>query len=196
MIARISSLSFAALLMAGGVALAQPQPGQGGPTMQQQERGPGMMQQGGPGAGAEADDERDRRDGRRGDRQRGMRGMERMHGMMHHRMGRHHGMRGEGRHGGMGGMRGHQMMRAQMMRTMIILMDTDGDGALSLEEVQAVTGRFFQAMDADDSGALTAEEIRGFYMGGALPGLQEAEDGEDETDDTGEPDDDRAGGNQ
>ena len=47
-------------------------------------------------------------------------------GLMAHRMGR---------------MMGHRMnMRGPMMRMMFIMMDTDGDGALSLEEVQALHG--------------------------------------------------------
>lgn len=178
---KLLSVSLAALLTAGGFAAAQAQQGpqgQGGPMMQQGEpiERPDQAETG-------AEDEQDR--------SMGMRGMERMHrmmeGMMQDRMGRdggmrgmsdrHHGMRGKGYHRGMHGMRGHRMERAQMLRTMIILMDTDGDGALSLDEIQAVTERFFNAMDADDSGGLAVDEIRAFYMGGTLRGM-----GQDEAD--------------
>jgi Ca2+-binding EF-hand superfamily protein len=51
------------------------------------------------------------------------------------------------------------------MRMMLIVMDTDGDGALSLEEVQAVHARMFAAMDADDDGSVTPEEMEGFMHG-------------------------------
>jgi hypothetical protein len=60
----------------------------------------------------------------------------------------------------------HRMMRhdarhAAMMRLIFILMDTDGDGALSLDEVQSVAERIFNAIDADDDGQVTLDEIRG-----------------------------------
>jgi EF hand domain-containing protein len=69
------------------------------------------------------------------------------------------GMDGMMRHGRMGhGMR----MRGPMMRMIFIMMDTDGDGALSLEEVQAVHARLFKAIDADKNGKVTLEEIQQF----------------------------------
>ena len=68
-----------------------------------------------------------------------------------------HGMRGHG-------MRGHGMMR---MRVMMILMDTDGDGALSLEEVQTAHARIFKAIDADKDGKVTLEETQMFFRGGS-----------------------------
>jgi hypothetical protein len=52
-----------------------------------------------------------------------------------------------------------------MMRMMMILMDTDGDGAVSLQEFQAGQERIFKAMDADKDGRLTLEEIRNFHRG-------------------------------
>jgi hypothetical protein len=72
---------------------------------------------------------------------------------------------------GMGGMTGHgmgmhgsgMMMPPGMMRMMIVMMDTDGDGALSLEEVQSVHARMFKAMDADKNGKVTLEEIQQFF---------------------------------
>jgi Ca2+-binding EF-hand superfamily protein len=45
---------------------------------------------------------------------------------------------------------------------MFIMMDTDGDGALSLEEVQALHARMFKAIDADKNGKVTLEEIQQF----------------------------------
>jgi Ca2+-binding EF-hand superfamily protein len=44
-------------------------------------------------------------------------------------------------------------------------MDTDGDGALSLEEMQAVHARMFAAMDGNDDGRVTPEEMEGFMHG-------------------------------
>ena len=49
-----------------------------------------------------------------------------------------HGMKGRG-------MMGHGMF----MRMMFALMDTDGDGTLSLEEFQAAHAKIFKAMDAN-----------------------------------------------
>jgi hypothetical protein len=66
------------------------------------------------------------------------------------------------------GMMGPAMMGPGMMggmRMMMILMDTDGDGALSLEEVQAVHARLFEAVDDDGNGRVTPEEIEAFMHG-------------------------------
>ena len=64
---------------------------------------------------------------------------------------------------GMGGP--GMMMRPGMMRMMVVMMDTDGDGALSLEEVQSVHARMFKAMDVDKNGKVTLEEIQLFFRG-------------------------------
>src|SRR5947207_1360843 len=70
-------------------------------------------------------------------------------------------MMGQGMMGDGMGMMGRRMMGRGMMgpgrgrmghglgmRLMMILMDTDGDGALSLEEVQAAHARIFKQVDA------------------------------------------------
>jgi hypothetical protein len=62
-------------------------------------------------------------------------------------------------------MMGPGMMGPGMMRMMLIVMDTDGDGALSLEEMQTVHARVFAAMDADGDGRVTPEEMEAFMHG-------------------------------
>jgi Ca2+-binding EF-hand superfamily protein len=82
-------------------------------------------------------------------------------------------MTGEDTMGHMGrGMRGHGMMRHGMMRhgmpmrMIFILMDTDGDGALSLEEFQTAHARIFKGIDTDKDGKVTFEEMQVFFSGG------------------------------
>jgi Ca2+-binding EF-hand superfamily protein len=50
---------------------------------------------------------------------------------------------------------------------MMILMDTDGDGTLSLEEVQTAHAKIFKAIDADKDGKVTMVEIEAFFRGGS-----------------------------
>lgn len=73
----------------------------------------------------------------------------------------------------MGGMRGPGMMRGMMgrgmpgpiMRVIFALIDTDGDGTISLQEWQAAHERIFKAMDANKDGKVTLEEMRAFITG-------------------------------
>jgi hypothetical protein len=66
------------------------------------------------------------------------------------------------------GMKGRGMMGHGMFKRMIFaLMDTDGDGTLSLEEFQAAHAKIFKAMDANNDGKLTSAEIEMFMRGGS-----------------------------
>lgn len=88
-------------------------------------------------------------------------------------------MTGEDMMGCMGqNMMGHGMMRPGMMRpgmmrrgmhmrVMMILMDNDGDGALSLEEVQTAHAKIFKVIDADKDGKVTPTEVEMFFRGGS-----------------------------
>ncbi len=71
------------------------------------------------------------------------------------------GGRMQGMMGGMpmGPMRGH------MMKIMFAVADTDGDGALSFEEVTAVHKRIFDSVDASKDGKVTLEEMQTFMQG-------------------------------
>ena len=67
------------------------------------------------------------------------------------------GMMSQGRMGqGMMGGRGH------MMKVMFAIADTDGDGALSFEEVAAIHKRIFTRVDANKDGKVTVEEFQTF----------------------------------
>jgi hypothetical protein len=75
-------------------------------------------------------------------------------------------MMGPGMMMGGGGMMGGGMGHG-MMHMMTIMMDADGDGAVSREEYQAVHARMFDAMDLDKDGKLTSEEMQEFMLGGS-----------------------------
>jgi Ca2+-binding EF-hand superfamily protein len=57
-----------------------------------------------------------------------------------------------------------------MMFPMIIaMMDSDGDGALSLEEFQAVHARIFKVFDANSDGKVMVDELRNAFQGAPSP---------------------------
>ena len=59
------------------------------------------------------------------------------------------------------------------MRIIFALMDSDGDGTVSLQEFQAAHERIFKAMDANKDGLLTLEEMQAFMRGtGKSPAQQ------------------------
>ena len=58
------------------------------------------------------------------------------------------------------------MMRPHMMLMMVAMVDADGSGSLSLEEVQAVHARMFKYADADGDGELALDEMRAFMHSG------------------------------
>jgi hypothetical protein len=71
-------------------------------------------------------------------------------------------MMGRGMMGpGMMGMIGPRMM----MPMMLVMMDTNGDGAVSFEEMEAVHKRMFDIVDENKDGKVTPEEMRA-VMGG------------------------------
>ncbi|HEY7244503.1 MAG TPA: EF-hand domain-containing protein [Xanthobacteraceae bacterium] len=70
-----------------------------------------------------------------------------------------------------GGMMGGRMAMGSpvMMRMLFAMMDSDGDGTVSLQEFQAAHERIFKAMDANKDGVLTLDEIQTFMRGGRPP---------------------------
>jgi uncharacterized protein (TIGR02246 family) len=81
-----------------------------------------------------------------------------------------HGMMGQGMMGrsmmgqGSGMMAGMPIMRPRghMMKLMFAIADTDGDGALSFEEVTTVHRRIFNRVDTSKDGKVTVEEVQAF----------------------------------
>ncbi len=57
------------------------------------------------------------------------------------------------------------MHSGMMMRMLFAMMDSDGDGTVSLSEFQAAHERIFRAMDANKDGKLTLQEIQNFMQG-------------------------------
>ena len=76
------------------------------------------------------------------------------------------GMMGCGQPGMMGMGGGHFRM---MMPMMMAMMDTNNDGALSLEEVQAVHARMFTFIDKNKDGKVTPDEVQAAFSGGEQP---------------------------
>ncbi|CAN7349550.1 EF-hand domain-containing protein [Rhizobium leguminosarum] len=58
------------------------------------------------------------------------------------------------------GMRTMGPMRGHMMKIMFVIADSDGDGAISFEELTAIHKRVFDAVDANNDGKVTPEEMR------------------------------------
>lgn len=143
-------LTTSVLILAGAATSAIAQQGAGSPMMQRPSQE--LTQQQGSGQGSMA--------GQRGMMGPGMMGQGNMMGMM--------GQREMG--GGMPAPMG-LTSRPFMMRIMFILMDTDGDGTVSLQEFQAVHERIFKAMDSNKDGRLTFEEVQSFMQGagGSMP---------------------------
>jgi hypothetical protein len=81
------------------------------------------------------------------------------------------GMMGRGMMGG-GMMGGGAMGPPIMMRMIFALMDSDGDGAITLQEFQAAHERIFKAMDSNKDDRLTPDEMQTFMRGpgGRSPG--------------------------
>ena len=68
-------------------------------------------------------------------------------------------------HGGMG--HNPSMMSPVLLRMIFTLMDSDGDGTVSLQEWQAAQEKIFRAMDVDKDGTITFEEMMNFLRGRA-----------------------------
>ena len=93
------------------------------------------------------DDDRNWKKGRRHDAE------QRGGGRMHDRRGGHRdGMRSA-------------MMHGAGMRMMFAIVDADGDGALSLAEIQDFHGRIFKAVDENGDGKVEMTEIEAFVHG-------------------------------
>jgi len=64
-------------------------------------------------------------------------------------------------------MMGQGMHSGGMYRIMFVLMDTDGDGTISLEEFQTAHAKIFKAIDTDKDGKVTFAEMQAFFHGGS-----------------------------
>jgi hypothetical protein len=72
-------------------------------------------------------------------------------------------------------MMGGGMMRhhAPFMRIIFALMDSDGNGTVSLQDFQAAHERIFKSMDANKDGVLILDEMQSFMTGRSRPGPQQ-----------------------
>lgn len=61
---------------------------------------------------------------------------------------------------------GHGTRRSILAKMIFALMDSDGNGKLSLQEWQAAQERIFKAMDSDKDGFVTLQEMENFMRGG------------------------------
>jgi hypothetical protein len=86
-------------------------------------------------------------------------------------MGRHGMGMGRGTMGGMmhHGMGHRPMMNPLAMRMIFALIDSDGDGTISLQEWQAAHEKIFKAMDPDKDGTVSFEEMMNFMHGSGRP---------------------------
>jgi EF hand domain-containing protein len=94
-------------------------------------------------------------------------GMTGQGGMMGRGMMEQGGMMGRGMMG-QGGMMGCGMIGQGgpfVMRIIFALIDSDGDGTVSLSEFQAAHERIFKAMDVNKDGVLSLEEMQAFMHG-------------------------------
>lgn len=149
---RYLTITAIGLMLAGALGVAQAQQGpqmmnpngQGMMQGQGTMRGPGMMGQGygpGNGQGYGSCNTMPCNNGAMGP------------GMMNGTM-----MNGAMMNGGM--MMGGMMGKMHGPEMMIVMMDTNGDGQLALEEFQAVHNRMFNYFDENGDGQLTADELR------------------------------------
>ena len=60
------------------------------------------------------------------------------------------------------GMMGGMSPRGHMLKVFFAIADTNGDGALSFEEVTAIHKRIFDKIDANKDGKVTIEELQAF----------------------------------
>lgn len=65
-------------------------------------------------------------------------------------------------HGMMGDMPMKGKHRALRMKILFAIADTDGDGALSFQEIMAIHKRIFDKIDANKDGKITPEEVQAF----------------------------------
>ena len=72
------------------------------------------------------------------------------------------GMMGDMMQPGMGGTMPMMPMRGHVMKIMFAIADTDGDGALSFEEVMAIHKRIFDKVDSNSDGKVTLAEVQAF----------------------------------
>jgi EF hand len=147
-------LTTSAFILAWGAIAASAQQNPGGPMVQQPD--PQQTQQ------QPADHEGPGTMGQGGMMGRGMMGQG---GMMGHGMMGQGGVMGCGMMGQGGMMAPGSMGHGMMMRMLFAMMDSDGDGTISLQEFQAAHERIFKAMDANKDGRLTLEEIQAFMQG-------------------------------
>ncbi len=55
-------------------------------------------------------------------------------------------------------------MRGHMMKVVFAIADSDGDGAISFEELTAMLKRIFVAVDANNDGKVTPDEMQSFMQ--------------------------------